>query len=67
MCVCVCVSVSKWRPRGTELEKAVCFIRRLHPNDAKPVRTVSKTVMDSDFGASGKGELGSASPMMCEL
>ena len=38
VCVCVCVTSSvKWLPRGTKQEEVLCFTRRLHPKDAKPV------------------------------
>ena len=35
---------------------------RMTPSPCLKDRTVPKTVMDSDFGASTKGELGSARP-----
>ena len=52
---------SKWRPRGTELEKAVCFTRRLHPNDAKPVPEGQNSPKNSNglgFRSFCKGRVG---------
>ena len=67
VCVCVCVCVrrhlSKWLLRGTKLEEAVCFTRRLHPKTTSLClkhRTEPQTAMESDFGASTKEEAGSA-------
>ena len=68
MCVCVCVcdvirqngdrEEPSWRRQYVSLD--VCT--RMTPSLCLTDITVPKTVMDSDFGASAKGELGSARP-----
>ena len=66
MCVCVCDVIRQngdreepsWRRQYVSLD--VCT--RMTPCLCLKDRTVTKTAMDSDFGASAKGELGSARP-----
>ena len=60
MCVCVCVRVFVCCLRRQYVSLDVCT--RMTPSLCLKDRTVPKTVMDSDFRASAKGELGSARP-----